>query len=541
MGSSKASCSVCNNEVDHLIQNFESHEGSMVAQQLQLLKKQWNKNFGICSFCLDELHHRVIRQLSKEENDILTPLPVTARLNSNTKYTGKGVTICMIDSGFYLHPDIEDRVLKIHDITNPDRPSLYYEQPHNDSWHGTMTSVVAAGDGSKSNGLYHGIAYNAKLVLIKVMNGRGISSESITKALNWAIEHKDQYGINVINLSVTDDWPVSYKESQVDRAVQRAIEIGISVVAAVGNDASAPIKPPANSPWVISVGGVDDYNTLGYHDSIIYHSTYGRTVDRFNKPEIISPSIWIPIPILPHTALHRKAKALFQIYEAPEDKFWENLMLLSSDAGIVDHVNEKWTIPQIKSLVREKIHQEKFVNQDYMHGDGTSFSAPIVSSVIAQMIEANNSLLPHEIRDIILNNATFLQHIPAEIQGFGLINPYLSIKHAMVEKHGFPDRITSPEVSIVEDQVMFYYHNDLAKKVEVVGSFNQWKEKIPMKINAFGLWQAAIPIPPKGKYYYKYLVDEKKWIVDPGNLYSELNGVNGFNSILKVKDIRKAG
>ena len=78
------------------------------------------------------------------------------------------------------------------------------------------------------------------------------------------------------------------------------VEKGIVVVAAVGNDEYGAIKPPANSPHVIAVGGVDDRNSLE-GPTKLYHSTYGETVDKLMKPELLAHSIWIAAPILPET------------------------------------------------------------------------------------------------------------------------------------------------------------------------------------------------------------------------------------------------
>ncbi len=526
------SCPFCGTKGDPLIEKFGSDVGNPIYDLAQSLMPTWQAKDGICGRCLDKLHLRVSRQISSGENEIVTPLPTALRLNASNKYSGKGVTICMIDSGFYAHADIKDRILNSIDIPTGNRKGDF-NIPHHESWHGTMTSVVAAGNGKLSAGLYKGIAHEADLVLVKVMNRNGISSVNITKAIECAIQNQEKYQIKIINLSITDDWPISHKESSVDMAVEKAIERGITVVAAVGNDQSAAIKPPANSPGVISVGGINDYNTLGFEESTAYHSTFGKTIDYFSKPELISPSIWIPVPILPETDAHLQATALFRLYECPGSDFWTSYKNNSQIAGLDPEVKDA-SIFEIRSLMREKIKAAKFVSGDYMHGDGTSFAAPIVSSIVAQMIEANPDIRPSEIKSILSNTAQFLPHIPAERQGFGLVNPGLAVKRAELEVHSIGE-MKSPVIDYENNRIIFIYHNDMAEKIELTGSFFQWEKKVPLRKNKTGLWKKSISMLPEGHYFYKFIIDEKKWTEDSGNLYKEPDGHNGFNSTFFIQ------
>ena len=87
-----------------------------------------------------------------------TPL----RLGADERFTGRGVTIAFLDSGFYAHPDLTtptNRILAYHSIVKHDPSTL--ETTDVASWHGMMTSVVAAGNGALSHGFYRGIAPEA--------------------------------------------------------------------------------------------------------------------------------------------------------------------------------------------------------------------------------------------------------------------------------------------------------------------------------------------------------------------------------------------
>jgi serine protease AprX len=89
-------------------------------------------------------------------------IPTSVRLNANPEYTGDGVTIAFLDSGFYPHPDLVkpvDRVLAYHDLAGERRQLLSSDPIETWQWHGTQTSVAAAGNGHLSEGVYRGLAH----------------------------------------------------------------------------------------------------------------------------------------------------------------------------------------------------------------------------------------------------------------------------------------------------------------------------------------------------------------------------------------------
>src|SRR5258708_22293419 len=78
------------------------------------------------------------------------------------------------------------------------------------SWHGMMTSVVAAGNGHLSGGLYRGIAPEAKLVLVKIGKSGRIPEANIESGLRWVLANKDKYEIRIVNISAGGDFEQSY-------------------------------------------------------------------------------------------------------------------------------------------------------------------------------------------------------------------------------------------------------------------------------------------------------------------------------------------
>lgn len=106
---------------------------------------------------------------------------------------------------------------------------------------------------------------------------------------------------------------------------------------------------------------------------------------------------------------------------------------------------------------------------------------------------------------------------------------------ALVGCGGPPAVTPSAGPQLVEGGVLFRYRNSDAKKVCVVGDFNDWSPMVdPMTDdNSDGEWTLFYPLAP-GTYAYKFLVDGKNWVPDPSNPLSEPDGFNGRNSIVKV-------
>jgi 1,4-alpha-glucan branching enzyme len=96
------------------------------------------------------------------------------------------------------------------------------------------------------------------------------------------------------------------------------------------------------------------------------------------------------------------------------------------------------------------------------------------------------------------------------------------------------EEATSPE--LVEGGAVFRYFNSDAKRVFLVGDFNNWSPNTdPMKdLNGDGHWSLFYPLRP-GTYQYKFVVDGD-WIPDPHNPQSVSDGFDGINSVVRVPE-----
>ncbi len=165
-------------------------------------------------------------------------------------FDGLGIKIAVIDTGVdYNHPDLfgfgpDGKVVGGYNFINESEPPL------DTNGHGTQVAGVIAADG-----ILKGVAPKAKILAYKVSeDGEGVSSDLIIKAINKSIED----GADIINISLG----VNKTNSNIDKAVDNALQKGIVVITAAGNDGPIPqtIGSPGKNPGSITVGAT--YNNL---------------------------------------------------------------------------------------------------------------------------------------------------------------------------------------------------------------------------------------------------------------------------------------
>ncbi len=211
----------------------------------------------------------------------LKNLKVYAQINNakniihctDTPYSGKGVSIAFLDTGISSIPDFSGRILCFNDFLNNKR-NMY-----DDNGHGTHVCGIASG-----NGRYKGIAPSSNIVMLKVLNesGQGNASDVIN-GIQWIANNHKRYNIKVVNMSIGTSAPV--KNDPLVEAVERLWDMGITVVAAAGNNGpqSGTISSPGTSKKIITVASSDDekFNTI--------FSGRGPTSRCIIKPDILAP------------------------------------------------------------------------------------------------------------------------------------------------------------------------------------------------------------------------------------------------------------
>ncbi len=270
--------------------------------------------------------------------------------------TGQGTTVAVVDTGIDNLPDFSGRLAGGVDLTGGNAP-------FQDSYgHGTFVAGLIAGNGASSNGQYSGEAPGARLVSIKVAGASGTTHLStLILGLQWAVDHRSSYGINVLNLSLGYQSSQSTVTNPLDQAVEAVWNAGITVVASAGNAGpfNGTILSPGDDPMVITVGALDDMATPSpLDDEMTDFSSVGPTSrDGWAKPDLVASG--------------------------------RSVVSLAAPGSTIDN-----------SYPSARIGSANFV------GSGTSFSSAITSGAAALVLADNPGLTPNEVKARLLGTTT---------------------------------------------------------------------------------------------------------------------------------------
>jgi serine protease AprX len=296
---------------------------------------------------------------------------------------GNGVTVALLDTGVSASRDLSGRVVPVSDpVTGNTSPCKNFsgEPTCADGYgHGTFMAGIIAGNGALSNGQYQGIAPQAKLVSIKVASKDGSADVSnVLAGIQWAVSFRDRYGIRVLNLSLGTDSTQSWRVDPLNYAVERAWAAGIAVVVAASNRGPAPgtISKPADDPWVITVGAVDDRQTVRVSDDLSPDfSGRGPTAgDGLAKPDVAAPGA--------------------------------HLVSLRSVGSTIDNA-----FPT-------------YIDGAYHQGSGTSMAAAVVSGVSALVLSARPTMSPNRLKYALTSTARPAAMTDPSAVGSGVVDAY---------------------------------------------------------------------------------------------------------------------
>lgn len=548
-----------------------------------------------------------------------TVLSQSERLPEYATVTGRGVTVAFLDSGYYPHPDLscaptwpgtppvwpnlssqawqailsqtELRLANYVDLTDHQervglhQPSLW--DGAGDSWHGQMTSTLVAGNGLLSGGRYRGYASGATILPIKIGRGGGrIPEEDILRGLEWLLRDDNwaRYGVRVLNVSVGGDFVQEWQANPVCRAAMELANRGVFIAAAAGNSGKEELKAPAQTPAVLTIGGVDDHNRLWTEPSplnllglSLYHHNYGVVLQQskaLRKPELLALGRWLPAPILPVSPIFREMAALGELrrvllgYDEQAADFAQGLQpsdYSTAPGDVADYTPPTW-MAGVWQAVRHRMNAHKWVHPYYQHVDGTSVAVAQVSAVAAQMIEANPQLTPEQIRTILQATALRLLDQPAKLTGAGLLQPYaavaLALRTAGGPLVGYPTSSTVlrgaelarwqeqgrvplwqiPNLAGVLGSTVIYVgvYAPAAQRVSVVGAMNGWQpDHHRLQATSHGWWHGVFQLP-SGRYPYRFWIEEQDqphgyWRADPENGVRAESGYQTNHSLLIVK------
>jgi serine protease AprX len=232
-----------------------------------------------------------------------------------------------------------------------------------DQGHGTMVAGIAAG----ANPSHAGAAPNAPIVSIRTSDAQGQSLTSdVIAAADWILANKNAYGIRVANFSLAGSVQTSFRFDPLDKAVERLWFAGVVVVAAAGNHGTedgaqvSMAYAPGNDPFIITVGALDQAQTADpYDDSVPWWSGKGYTMDGFYKPDMAAPGRYMVGPVPTNGTMPATAP-------------------------------------------------ERLVEAGYMWMSGTSFAAPVVSGLAAQLLARHPDWGPDEVKGALMLTSAYL-------------------------------------------------------------------------------------------------------------------------------------
>ncbi|RMF94148.1 MAG: hypothetical protein D6734_08450 [Candidatus Schekmanbacteria bacterium] len=338
------------------------------------------------------------------------------------------IIIAVIDTGISpKHPDLKDKLIKgkgydfISDPSNAGDGDGLDSNPRDpgdgnpqkgkpSSFHGTHVAGTIAASTDNSIGVA-GINWKGKIMSLRALGKNGGTSYDISQAIRYAAGLSNDSGkvpeqkADVINMSLGGP---GFSQTMND-AVQAAIDAGVTIVAAAGNENSSVPSYPASYDNVISVSAVD------FNLERAFYSNYG------SKITIAAPG---------------------------------------GDTG-ADNNNDGYPDGVLSTI------DDDDGNKGYVYYQGTSMAAPHVAGVVALMQAARlekglSKLTPSEIKTILTETATDLGS-PGwdQFYGYGLINAAKAVKKA-IEEAGTPVT-NSPILSVSANEIKFGTSNKSAK------------------------------------------------------------------------------
>ena len=168
-----------------------------------------------------------------------------------------------------------------------------------------MGGLIGAHPGNGDS--YSGMAPDTRLLNIKVGDAVGRADVSqVIAGIDWAVEHRYELGIKVINLSYGTDSTQPYVFDPLAHAAEVAWRKGIVVVASAGNKHGSLLAMPAADPYVIAVGALDGRSTVTTADDVL--ASFSSQGNGRRPVDLIVPGVLIQGLRVPGSYVQRPAR-----------------------------------------------------------------------------------------------------------------------------------------------------------------------------------------------------------------------------------------
>ena len=197
------------------------------------------------------------------------------------------MNVAVLDTGIAPHPDFDNRIILFRDFVRGKN------RPYDDNGHGTHVAGIIGGSGGLSQGRFQGIAPACGIAALKVLDRRGNGSlKCVLSGIRWLLDHYQEYGIRIVNISVGAIPRESGQSSVLIRSVEQLWEEGLIVTAAAGNrgPGKGSVTTPGISRKVITVGCYDDVKAVEVGGTVMSDYSGRGPVEEtcVIKPEVVA-------------------------------------------------------------------------------------------------------------------------------------------------------------------------------------------------------------------------------------------------------------
>ncbi len=319
--------------------------------------------------------------------------------------TGQGKVVALLDSGFD-HPGFD--LVAWHDVRDGQAA------PHDEMGHGTHLA-----------GLLHAAAPDAGIVAVRVMDQADNSRDHVVQGIEWVLDHKDTYGIDVISISLqipSDGVP--HELDLMCRHVQLAVNAGLHVTVAAGNDGpeAHTIGSPAEAPAAITVGAVRDEHTVSEF------SARGPTDAHLHKPDVMAPGEYLESWCPETSAMWAFAQQFAQMRQMTDGQLIAAAQhVASSNPKLFKELElpaNIFSMPvgEAGPLIRQAIPDLYPAGPGRILAAGTSCAAPQVAGIVACMLQAPPDPTPADLKTALMDGAVAVGAYGVDVQGAGRVD-----------------------------------------------------------------------------------------------------------------------